>query len=417
MSSRAISGQVIHATHTADLLHRAGHYLQCGLPTLGLAACLGLLVCSFCAAGAAQAGDGVSQVPALQNQGGPSGSAAQGGSNTPPATHSDDSAGLLGTPPGLDTAAWDAASSQQEDRQEDSKGDIPRYLEHPGCPASQFQFDYYQDSAHNSIFTLTSLTNVSVGGATFTLRREKVSARGPQGEEGSEATVVSGYGKPWKWLLVGGGIGVIGTEDGSSSLAGSLTSSVTMGSMSITLGAARGLLEANAQTIRNHVMQNDLNLSIWKDVTEQLGADVEFHHRIFSDGNDENDFALVPQYWIKIGKTNLVLDWSFEYADFAQPTTLGYYAPQGLLSNQPAVSWKFDHAGYYGLLKVGVGRMFHLYQSQWMPSFAGTGVAAFGRRLSERSAVEWYLTAGRDSLGIPSAWNSMNTGFKLNYSF
>jgi len=37
--------------------------------------------------------------------------------------------------------------------------------------------------------------------------------------------------------------------------------------------------------------------------------------------------------------------------------------------------------------------------------------------LSERTAVEYYLTAGSDALGMPAAWSSMNTGFKLNYSF
>ena len=417
MSSGATSGEVIVSSRMADLLRQAASRLRCVLPALGLATCLALVVCNLCRARAAQAGDSSSQAPVLQNQGGPSGSAGHDGSNTAPAKQSDDSAGLLGAPPGLDTTAWDAAFSEQEDSQQDSKAAIPQYLEHPGHPASQFQFDYYRDSDHNSISTLTSLTNVSVGKATFTLRREKVSARGPQGEEGSEGTVVSGFGKPWKWLLLGGGIGVIRTEDGSSSLAGSLTSSVNVRSMSITVGASRGLLEANAQTIRNHVMQTDFSVSIWDDITERLGTDVEFHHRIFSDGNSENDFSFAPEYSINIRKTKLALDWSFEYANFAQPTTLGYYAPQGLLTNQPAITWKFDRAGYYGLLKVGLGRAIHLYQAQWTPAFSGTGIAALGRRLSKRAALELYLTAGRDALGMPSTWSSMNTGFKLNYSF
>jgi hypothetical protein len=284
-------------------------------------------------------------------------------------------------------------------------------------PLSEFQFDYYRDSANNRVFTLTSLTDVTVGKETFTLRREKVAASGPQGDESSEATVVSGYGKPWTWLLAGGGIGVIHTKDGSSSLAGSLTSSVNWKSISMTLTASRGLLEVNAQTISNHVMQTDLSLSIWDDITDKIGTDLEFHHRMFSDGNSENDFLLAPQYSFTIRKTKLALAWNFEYADFARPSTLGYYAPQGLLSNQPAVSWNFDRAGYYGLLKISLGRNFWLYKTQWAPAFAGTGVAAFGKRLSERAVGEWYLTAGRDALGMPSTWSSMNTGLKLNYSF
>lgn len=413
MSSRAISGQFVLASRAADLLVRFGHQLRCGLGTLVLAACLALLVCGT---DGAQAGDGASQAPTLQNQGGPSGSAAHDGSNTQSAKQSDDSAGALGAPPGLDADAWDAASSQQEGDQQDSRSDIPQYLAHPGRPVSQFQFDYYRDSDQNSISTLTSLTDVSVGKATFTLRREKVSARGPQGGEGSEATVVSGYGKPWKWLMLGGGIGVVGTRDGSGSLAGSLTSIAYVKSMSITFVAARGLLEANAQTIRNHVMQSDFNVSIWDDITDHLGAYLDLHHRIFSDGNSQNDFSLSPDYSIDVWKTKVDLDWNFEYADFAKPTTL-YYSPHGLLSSQPEVGWKFDRAGYYGLLKVGMRRSFYVYQSTWMPSFSATGAAAIGKRLSERAALEWYLTTGRNSLGVPSAWNSMNTGFKINYSF
>jgi hypothetical protein len=284
-------------------------------------------------------------------------------------------------------------------------------------PPTQLQFDYYRDSDGNQVSTLTSLTNASVGKATFTLRREELSAHGLHGEDGSDATVVSGYGKPWKWLLVGGGIGVIDTDDGSSSLAGSLLSTATVGSMAITLGASRGLLEATAQTISHHVMQTDIYASLWDDLTDKLGTDVELHHRIFSDGNSENDFSVAPEYSIEIRKIKLALDWTLEYANFARPTTLGYYAPQGLLSNEPAISWKFDRAGYYGLLKVGMTRAYRMYQSQWMPSFNGTGVAALGKRLSERMVVECYVTVGRNSLGVPAGWNSMNTGFKLNYSF
>jgi len=318
--------------------------------------------------------------------------------------------------PALDSAAWDAALSDPE-QQQDSRDDIPLHWARVGRPRSQFQFDYYRDSGGSQIVTMTSLTDVRVGQATFTLRREKVTAHGTGGAEGSEATVVSGYGKPWKWLLVGGGIGVIRTRDGSSSPAGSLTSSMNVGSMSITLSGARGLLQANNQTIRNHVMQNDFAVSVWDDITDHLGADLELHYRIFSDGNHENDFSFAPQYSIDIRKTKLALGWSLEYADFAKPTSLGYYAPRGLLSNQPTVSWKFDRAGYYGLLKVGLGRAFRLYESQWMPAFSGTGAAALGKRLTERTVAEWYLTAGRDALGMPTTWSSMNTGFKLNYSF
>jgi hypothetical protein len=32
-------------------------------------------------------------------------------------------------------------------------------------------------------------------------------------------------------------------------------------------------------------------------------------------------------------------------------------------------------------------------------------------------ALEGYVTAGGNSLGVPAGWNSMNTGLKLNYSF
>ena len=284
-------------------------------------------------------------------------------------------------------------------------------------PTSDFQFDYYRDSDGNNISTLTSQSTVSVGRATFTLMHQEVDASGAHGSEGSEATVISGYGKLRNWLLVGGGLGVIYTMDGSSSMAGSLTSTINFKSISITMGLARGLLEATAQTISAHVMQTDFNASIWDSLTDHLGADIELHHRILSDGNSENDFSIAPDYSFDVWKTKLALDWALEYANFAQPTKLGYYAPQGLLSTQPSLTWKFDKAGYYGMLKIGVGRKFQMQQSQWMASFAGTAVAAIGKRLSERVAAEVYLIAGRDAMGVPAAWNSMNSGFKLNYSF
>jgi hypothetical protein len=369
-----------------------------GILTSGFAACLALMIYGPCSADPAQPGSGPLLVYSLLDQ--DPGRDQTGPQAAGSAIQESNSANAISAEPDQDAGDRQSNPAVRHDH-----------------PTSGFQFDYYRDSGGNGVFTLTSLTEVSVGPATFTLRREKVAASGPHGDEGSEATAVSGYGKPWNWLLVGGGIGVIRTQDGSSSLAGSLTSSIDVASMSITLGASRGLLEANAQTIAHHVMQTDLNVSIWDDITDDLGTDVEFHHRIFSDGNSENDFSLDPQYSIKIWKTKLALDWSFEYANFARPTTLGYYAPQGLLTDEPAISWKFDRAGYYGLFKVGAGRMFDLYQSQWKPSFSGTGVAAFGKRLSERIVAECYLTAGRDALGVPSAWSSMNTGFKLNYSF
>jgi hypothetical protein len=284
-------------------------------------------------------------------------------------------------------------------------------------PPTQLQFDYYRDSDGNQVSNLTSLINATIGKTTLTLRREEVAARGLHGDDGSDATVVSGYGKVWNWLLVGGGIGVIDTNDGSSSLAGSLLSTATAGNLEITMGAARGLLEATAETISHHVMQTDLYMTLWDDITDDLGSDVELHHKIFSDGNSENDFSVAPEYSFAIRKIKLTLDWTLEYQSFAQPTKLGYYAPQGLLSNEPSISWKFDRAGYYGLLKVGMTRAYQLYQSQWMPSFNGTGVAAIGKRLTERIALEGYVTAGRNSLGVPAGWNSMNTGLKLNYSF
>ncbi len=385
------------------------------ISTLAVAVCLTAV--ALCSPGCAfaQSGGSALEAPAMQNQAGPSGLAAHDGSNVQPARQSGDSAASVATPPGSDTIAWDAAMSDSS--QEDSPKDIPRYWPRPGRPTSQFQFDYYRDSGGTRVLTLTSLTDVSVGKATFTLRREKVAVRDPQGDEGSEATIVSGYGKPWKWLLVGGGIGVIRTQDGSSSLAGSLRSSVNVGTMSITLSAERGLVEGGTQTIRNHLMQTDFGVSIWDDITDHLGAEVEFHHGIFSDGTSENDFSFAPEYSIDVWKTKLALEWDFDYANFTTPTTLGYYAPGGLLSNQPAISWNFDRAGYYGLIKAGVMRSYDLYESKWSPGFSGTGVAALGKRLSERLALECYVTAGRDALGMPATWSSINTGFKLNYSF
>jgi hypothetical protein len=218
-------------------------------------------------------------------------------------------------------------------------------------------------------------------------------------------------------LALGAGLGSASTGDGWSTFIGSVRTSATLLGVATQFTAERDLLAGNAQTIRNHVLQTNLELDASRPIVKNLSTGLQVHHRLFSDGNTSNEVRFSPSYGIDIRRTRLSLGYSFKYIDYAKPTALGYYAPRGLLSNQGSVNWNFQWRKVYGSGEFDFGRFIHADNPDQPSEFAGSSTVAVGRSMSNGGLIEAYWTAGRDALGTPAGWRSMNAGFRLNWAF
>ena len=280
------------------------------------------------------------------------------------------------------------------------------------------RFDYFRDTDKARVFTLTSELNFAFDKFLFTLHRDLVQARDPNGFESSASTALSAYRKFSKSFGAGAGFGIIRTINGWSTFVWSLQGDTEIGGFDLGLSLSKAALASTAETIRNHVTQTDLGLSISRDLVENLGTSFEFHRRIFSDRNSGIEIQFSPEYAIDMGKTKLGLGYSFHYFSYARSNverSLGYYAPQGLISNEGVVNWNFDWNSYYGSIELSLGRSVHTVRTEDPNSFSGSGTIAIGRRLPGGLLLESYIAAEKDALGIPSGWGSFGTGLRLNY--
>jgi hypothetical protein len=284
-------------------------------------------------------------------------------------------------------------------------------------PNYDWSMDYYRDSDQDRALTLSSETSLSIGPLAAVMHTDEVQARDPKGAAQAGDRVISLWGNITDNVVLGAGLGSAGTRDGWSTVIGSFQTSMKLASAQLQLSATHELVEESAETIRNHVQQTDLDISLSGDVTEHLGGSLEYHHRLFDDANSSNEISFSPKYDIKLGPTKLSLGYSLQYIDYAKPTELGYWAPNGLLIHQSQATWNFEWRDYYGSLQLGLGRSYCANTANWSEGFNGSGTLALGWHIAKNLLAESYLAAGRNALGLPTGWNSMNTGFRFNYGF
>jgi hypothetical protein len=284
----------------------------------------------------------------------------------------------------------------------------------------QTSFDDYRDSDRNQVFTLSSQADWSTDGFMFAFQRHTVETNDDDGKEALQANALSIY-RDWSgdWGL-GGGIGTVGTADGWSTFIGSLRTSATVLGVSLDLAAERELVAGDTETIRSRVRETGLEFDASRSITEKLSAALTVHHRFFSDGNSSNEVRVSPKYMLDIGRTKLSLGYSFQYIDYANPSNnehRAYYAPNGLLANHGTANWRFRWHQFYGALEFDLGRFMHLATPNTPSEFAGSGMVALGHQIFHGGYVEAYLTGGRDALGTPRGWRSMNSGMRLSWGF
>ena len=300
-----------------------------------------------------------------------------------------------------------AADQGEPDVAEDPNADLEPTLEN--------RLDLYNDSEHYQRLTASSSFGVTTHDFTLTLSKDTVFASDLLGAERSAATLFSIQRDIGEQFGIGAGFGTVASSQWTD-LVGSLRMHADFGRATIEASLARDMLAGSAQEIRANIRQTDFSVSASDPLTDRLSSDLEFDHRIYSDGNSSNEFGFSPGYSFALPESKLVLGYAFSYQGFARNTNNGYWAPQLALSNGGSIAWTFDWIDTYGSVEVSGGRGIVRASSPGaygQSSGYDTGAkAVLGFRPTRNMIVEYYWS------GTQSArWSSTATGLGLTYIF
>jgi hypothetical protein len=283
-------------------------------------------------------------------------------------------------------------------------------------PTLESHFDYYTDSSRYVNITTTSLATAPYQGFMVSLRRDSLQARDPNGPQAMEITTL-GFSRELTELWgIGGGFGTArGLQHGE--FVGSLQSHFNYKGFSVTASVAREMLLESAQAVQAGIRQTDFGLNLSDELSEHVSADVEVHHRTYSDGNSSNQIEFSPDYTFALPLGKLALGYRFSYLAFARNPDSGYWAPQKALSHGLSATWSFDRTLYYARTELGLDyeSVREIGNLSNGPATSGPGASAgvaFGIRLIKGTELETYWTGN----GSPG-WNSMNVGISLKYLF
>ncbi len=308
----------------------------------------------------------------------------------------------------------DSGCSKDADVADDDSGDADP-VEGDDRPTLESHFDYYTDSSHYVNITTTSLATAPFQGFMVLLRRDWLQARDLGGPQAAEITTL-GFSRELTELWgIGGGFGMArGMRN--SDLVGSLQSHFDYRGLSVTASVARDMLLESAQTVKENIRKSDFGLSLSQQLSEQISADAEIHHLIYSDGNSSNQIDFSPDYTFAMPLGKLAIGYRFSYITFAMNPDSGYWAPRKALSDGLSAAWSFDRTEYYARTELGLDYDSVRETGKLSNGPSGgpgaSGEIAFGIRLIKGTELETYWT-GNDSPG----WNSMNIGLSLKYLF
>lgn len=299
------------------------------------------------------------------------------------------------------------ADQGESDEAEDPIGDLEPTLEN--------RLDLYNDSEHYQRLTASSSLGVTTHGFTLTLRKDTVFASDLLGAERSEATLFSIQRDLGEQFGIGAGIGTVANNQWTD-LVGSLRMHADFSRATIEASLSRDMLADSAQEIRANIRQTDFSISASDPLTDRLSSDLEFDHRIYSDGNNSNEFGFSPRYSFALPESKLVVGYAFSYQEFARNTNNGYWAPQLALSNDGSIAWTFDWIDTYGRVEVSGGRGIVRVSSPkaygQSSGYDAGATAVLGFRPTRNMLVEYYWS------GTQSArWSSTATGLGLTYIF
>ncbi len=277
------------------------------------------------------------------------------------------------------------------------------------------RFDLYNDSEHYQRLTASTSLGVTTHDFTLTLRKDTVFASDRLGAERSEATLFSIQRDLGEQFGIGGGFGTVANSQWTD-LVGSLRMHADFGRATIEASLSRDMLASSAQEIRTNIRQTDFSVSASDPFTDRFSSDVEFQHRIYSDGNNSNEFEFSPGYSLALPNGKLVVGYTFNYQGFARNTNNGYWAPQLALSNDASIAWTFDWIDTYGRIELSGGRGIVRVSSPeangQSSGYDAGAKAVLGFRLTRNLLVEYYWS------GTASAqWSSTSTGLGLTYTF
>ncbi len=300
------------------------------------------------------------------------------------------------------------ADQGEPDVAEDPIGDLEPTLEN--------RLDLYSDSEHYQRLTASSSLGVTTHGFNLALSKDTVFASDLLGAERSEATLFSIQRDLGEQFGIGAGFGTVASSQWTD-LVGSLRMHADFSRATIEASLARDMLAGSAQEIRANIRQTDFSVSASDPLTDRLTSDLEFDHRVYSDGNNSNEFGFSPGYSFALPEGKLVVGYAFSYQGFARNTNNGYWAPQLALSNDGSIAWDFDWIDTYGRVEVSAGRGMVRASSSEAYGQSSSGYdagakAVLGFRPTRNMVVEYYWS------GTQSArWSSTATGLGLRYIF
>ncbi|HEV2174636.1 MAG TPA: hypothetical protein VGR71_13760, partial [Nitrospira sp.] len=315
-----------------------------------------------------------------------------------------------------------ARASNQRNRGVDEEDDDDEDADVPTAPAYimaapgvDTRFSYYGDTEGNLTLTSTSRATSMLDDVLVQLRQDAIWARDAFGTQRVESRTVSAYQNLSEQFGIGGSFGFVRAERWSA-FAGSLMATENIGDATVALNVTRGLVGGTAQAIRDHVMQTDFGLAFSNDFTSNLSAELNFHHKLYSDGNNSDDFLFSPQYEFALGQSKLALGYGVAYQSFATSDDHGYYAPRRLLSNGLTGTWKFDRNNYYGNVETWAGYS-NIKGASAVTGATGSGMngsvlATWGLRPGKATLVESFWS----SEWCPG-WSSTSLGLRVQYTF
>jgi len=317
---------------------------------------------------------------------------------------------------GPDCAQKDSDSTDARNADDDSDNNVAASSEDENRPSLETRINRETDSEHNDTVSTSTIAGALVKDFFVSLRRDSVAAHDQIGSERAESTVVSIHKDLSETFGLGGGFGMVRTNNWSD-FVGSFQMEAKVLNADITATVARDLLLSQAAAIRFRVRQTDIGLSASYDLTQQISSEFEFHHKLYSDHNSSNEFEWTPKYTFDIRNTKLETGYKFNYSAFARNTDNGYWTPQRVFSHNVFAAWAFDWVMTYGRLELSAGQDFVRgagMQSSG-PSSGGFGTsasAAVGFRPTKDIVFECYFTGDKSP-----GWHSTATGLSLKYFY
>jgi len=279
---------------------------------------------------------------------------------------------------------------------------------------------HYADSDHNHLESSTFAATQTLGSFLTTYNVVSALTSDREGSARSSTGSILLHRDLGEELSFDVALGNFRTSAGDN-LIGSIDSALNRDDLSVTGQIARSTIDTlTAQALRLNLRQTDFSLDVSDSLLENLTADLEAHHLLYTDGNRANQLNLTSKYELDDVPGKLSIGYQFSYAAFAMSVNDGYWSPQLLLSHEALLQWAYGWRNFYTKLELSGGYQTVVSTNHGsaanVDNYGGSSgydvsaSAAVGVHPSPNTIIE-YALSDEQSVGWSSASSVMNFRF------